>query len=136
MNLEHMRRVCGWNFQVLGAAELANYEFGPDTRGYANIRPKVGSVVFGVLFGLKQEALDALDEFEGYPEVFNRVEVTVKSEFVKEANAWVYMENAEFFGGNYIKPGYLKRVISGAVENRLPQTWMKFLESFHKEINI
>ena len=71
MNLEHMRRLCGWNFTVLGPATLQDYEFGPDSRGYANIRPQAGKQVCGVLYEVNQHCLDVLDEFEGVPDAFS-----------------------------------------------------------------
>ncbi len=125
-----MRRLCGWHFSVLGAAALDGFEFGPDHRGYANIREKTGSRVFGVLYEVDQEGLDILDDFDGYPTVFNRREVTVKSQYGEIFKAWVYVQSPENFGGSYIKGDFLKRVISGAMENRLPEKWLKFLASF------
>ncbi len=130
MNLDHMRRLCGWHFKLHGSASLENYEFGPDTRGYANIRPKAGSKVFGVLYELDEVSLKALDKFEGYPIVFNRAEVKVSDMSGKPHKAWAYTEHEDSFGGDYIKQDYLKRVIAGALENRLPEEWVSFLSSF------
>ncbi|MBI5530960.1 MAG: gamma-glutamylcyclotransferase [Candidatus Doudnabacteria bacterium] len=132
MNLEHMRRLCGWHFRVLGAAILEGYEFGPDMRGYANIRPSAGDKVYGVLYELDEERLSILDDFEGYPNVFNRIEVEV-SKVGASGNkyiTWVYLEKPEQFGGSYVKEDYLKRVIIGARENRLPEAWIEKLESY------
>jgi gamma-glutamylcyclotransferase (GGCT)/AIG2-like uncharacterized protein YtfP len=130
MNLDHMRRLCGWHFRVLGNAVLENYEFGPDTRGYANIRPKEGSKVHGVFYELDDFSLKALDKFEGYPQVFDRTEVKVLDTEGKYHKAWAYKEHEDHFGGDYIKQDYLKRVIAGARENRLPEEWIIFLEKF------
>ena len=41
-----------------------------------------------------------------------------------------YSENGEQFGGDFVKAEYLKGVISGAMENHLPEEWIKFLLSF------
>lgn len=132
LNLDHMRRICGWHFHVLGVAELSGYELGGDGRGFANIRPQSGKQVVGVLYDVDQHSLDALDEYEGYPNVFNRVEVQVKDDSGETYTAWVYLEKAELFGGDFWQEEYLKRVVSGAVENHLPQEWIDFLYSFHK----
>ena len=135
MNFDHMRRLCGRHFSVLGVATLKDYEFGPDLRGYFNIREKSGAQVTGVLYQIDQHCLDVLDDAEGYPEVFKRIEVQVsdmKNEMVK---AWVYIQDAAQFGGKYVKPDFLRRVIVGARENRLPEIWIKALESFRKFIN-
>lgn len=132
MNYEHMRRLCGWHFNVLGVGTLREYEFGPDKRGFANIHPKKGLHVIGVIYDVDQSALDTLDDFEGYPKVFDRKEVQVQDQDGENYKAWVYMEDHGQFGGTYIKPEYLKRVIAGAIENRLPEGWLKFLRSFEQ----
>ena len=132
MNLEHMRRLCGWNFTVLGPSVLQDYEFGPDLRGYFNIRKKSGSRVNGVLYEVNQSCIDILDEVEGYPEVFGRVEVSVYDSMGKKFPAWVYLQDASKFGGQNIKENFLKMVMAGAISNHLPQSWLKFLDSFKK----
>ncbi|MFA5991361.1 MAG: gamma-glutamylcyclotransferase family protein [Candidatus Doudnabacteria bacterium] len=132
LNLEHMRRICGWHFTVLSAAVLEDYQFGPDTRGYANIRPCPGEKVYGMIYEVEQRSIDALDEFEGYPEVFGREEVVVKDLDGDEYKAWVYLEKPEYFGEHEIKEDYLKRVLVGARENRLPEEWIRFLTGFEK----
>lgn len=127
MNLEHMRRICGWGCAMLGQASLDNFEIGPDGRGYINIRAKAGDKVLGVLYQMNQDCLDAMDEFEGYPEVFSRREVEVEDMDGQKFTAWVYMEKPEFFGNTKVREGYLKRVICGARENHLPEEWIEFL---------
>ncbi len=130
MNYEHMRRVCGRHFTVLGLAKLSDFEFGVDNRGYVNIRPKTGAEVIGVLYDLDQEALDSLDEFEGYPEVFGRSQVDVTDKNGEYHKAWVYVEKPEAFGGWHIKPEHLKMILAGAMENHLPEEWIKLLISY------
>lgn len=130
MNLEHMRRLCGWHFNVVSVVALKDYEFGPDSRGYANIRPKKGGRVFGVLYELDQHCIDALDEFEGVPNVFQRIEVIVTALSGQEYTAFVYVESPELFGGSYIKTEYMRRVVMGAKQNNLPQEWVSFLEEY------
>ena len=130
MSFEHMRRICGWHFTVIGVGKLNGYEFGPDGRGYANVRKSGSNHVYGVLYELDQYSLDALDEFEGYPDIFGRNEVEVEDENMEKYTAWVYMEKPDKFNGDYIRQEYLKRVISGAVENRLPEEWIKFLTTY------
>jgi gamma-glutamylcyclotransferase (GGCT)/AIG2-like uncharacterized protein YtfP len=133
LSLEHMRRLCGWHFQVIGPAVLEGYEFSPDSRGYATITPKTGSKTWGVLYDADQFCIDALDDFEGYPEVFGRPEVEVIGEDGKKYKAWVYVGKALESGTRYIKEDYLRRAIAGAAENRLPEEWIKFLESFKEK---
>ncbi len=124
MVLEHMRRICGRHCFVLGQAVLPEYEIGLDLRGYANIRPAAGEQVYGVLFEIDEEAMAALDRFEGYPEVYNREFVAICDSRGQSLRAWVYIEPAEQFGGRSARQEYFNRVISGAVENRLPEIWI------------
>lgn len=130
MSLEHMRRLCGWHCRLLGRALLDGYEIGVDAKGYANIRAKSGDFVNGVMYEIDREGLDLLDEFEGYPDTFGRQEVVVKDEFGVEYKAQVYAKNSEDFGGQQIKGEYWRRVVKAAAENRLPEEWVKKLESF------
>lgn len=130
MNLEHMRKLCGWNFTVLGVAYLPEYNIAPDFRGYINIKPNSGTKVYGVLYKVNQEVLDTLDEFEGYPTVFNRQMITVVDEENDNYDAWVYIETPGQFGGDFVKAEYINRVIIGAKENHLPAEWIEYLKNF------
>ena len=133
MNLEFMRRVCGWHFTVIGAGVLENYEFGSDTRGYVNIRSCLGQKVFGLIYEVDDKCLKSLDEFEGYPEVFGRKAVGVRGMGGKNYRVWVYLEGSENFGKNEIREEYLKRVLVGARENRLPEEWINFLRGYCRD---
>jgi len=130
MNYEHMRRLCGRHFTVLGVATLPDYELGIDLRGYVNIKAKAGAKVLGVLYELDEEAINILDEFEGSPFVFDRTSVHIIDSTGKGHKSWVYLEKADQFGGDFVKEDHLKRVIAGAMENHLPEDWVKFLLSF------
>lgn len=135
MSLDHMRRLCGWHFSILGQATLTDYEFGLDLRGFVSVAPKKGKKVFGVLYKVDQQALDALDDFEGYPQVYLRPEVEVTDSLGQSHKSWIYMEPAAQLGGKFIKEDHLKRIIAGAAENRLPEDWLKFLESLRSKVN-
>jgi gamma-glutamylcyclotransferase (GGCT)/AIG2-like uncharacterized protein YtfP len=132
MNFHHMRRICGWHFTMLGIATLADFEFGLDLRGYANIKPKTGSKIYGVLYKVDEQGLKALDEYEGTPDVFARADVSVKDKDGKALEALVYLEKPEQFGGLEVNEPHFKMLIAGAMANRLPQEWINFLESFLK----
>lgn len=135
MQFELMRRLCGWNFSVIDQAALPGYELGPDGRGYFNIRKKNGVKSFGVLYSIEESCLSTLDEFEGNPGVFNRIEIEVWSGGVAY-KAWVYLEASEYFAGTFMNEDYLRRVIAGAVENHLPEEWTEFLKSFWSLVNV
>jgi gamma-glutamylcyclotransferase (GGCT)/AIG2-like uncharacterized protein YtfP len=132
MVLEQMRRLCGWHFQVLGDGFLEDFKLGPDTRGYLTVQPKKGEKVYGVIYKVDQKCIDALDEFEGHPEVFVRTEVQLSDMSGQKYSGCVYMEKEEFFGGSFVKAEYLSRVIGGAKEHGLPQEWVSFLMAFEK----
>lgn len=133
-NFDHMRRVCGWHFTALGMATLADYEFGPDRRGFATVRPQIGQHVLGVLYEIDQYCVNALDEFEGYPDIFNRIEVVVTDIDNQSHTAYIYIEPVEQFGGDYLRESYIKMIVAGAIQNHLPKEWIKFLESFRHQI--
>lgn len=124
MVIEQMRRLCGRHCSALGKAELPNYEFGLDLRGFANIRPSDGEKVCGVLWEVDQEALEALDKFEGVPSVFDRKKVAIVDDQGRNVEAWVYVEPVEQFGGDHPRMEYFNRVLSGARENNLPEEWI------------
>ena len=132
MSLEQMRRLCGWHFQVLGAAVLKDFEFGPDVRGYTTIHEKAGAKVFGVLYEVDQHCIDALDMFEGVPNVFKRIQVQAGDLAGKMHEAWAYSEPEENFGGDFVKQDFLNRIITAAEEHHLPKDWIKFLDGFKK----
>lgn len=130
MNLAHMRRLCGWNCRPLGPAKLDDFEFGLDQRGYNNMRPQPGQHVWGVLYEINEAALAAMDEFEGYPDVFNRTEVKPIDDSGHKLTAWAYMQTAENFGSTQGRPDHIKHILIGARENGLPEQWIKKLEGF------
>ena len=130
MSFDHMRKICGWHFSAVGQATLENFVPGVDFRGYINIKEHKGGKVLGVLYNIDEKGLEALDEFEGVPDVFKRIEVEVLDESQEKYLAWVYLQSQEQFGGDYIREEYLNRVILGARENHLPEDWIEYLESF------
>ena len=127
---EHMRRLCGRHSIMLSRALLPHYELGVDLRGYATIRQNKLEHVYGILYEIDEIALDTLDHFEGYPNVFGRTKVTVKDEEHNEYEVWVYMEPEDQFGGEFANQDYFQRAIASARENRLPAKWIKKLEGF------
>ncbi len=134
MNLEHMRRLCGWDFRLHDIAILEDFDLDADGRGYINIRPQAGKKVWGVVFEVGEKSIQALDDFEGVPDVFERKEVEILTDSGEKLASWVYLEKPEFFGGREVNENYIRRVIAGAKENRLPEDWIKFLESFLEKI--
>lgn len=132
MSLDHIRRICGWHAHLLGRARLPDFEFGVDLRGYANIRAKKAEEVHGMLYEIDEDGLGILDEFEGYPQVFDRKEILVYDDHRVKYKAQVYLEPPEQFDGSLVREEHFRRLVAAAYENRLPEEWIKKLEDIGK----
>ena len=55
---------------MVGPAELKNFEY--QMYRYANVAPKAGSTVEGVLWEIDRDFLSYLDQIEGYPQLYDR----------------------------------------------------------------
>jgi len=106
----------------LGQAKLADYDFYFYGRGYANIKEKASQEVEGVLFRISDTCLRALDQVEGYPNVYQRRIVKVNFD-QKNILAQVYLvENDQTFA----QPSeeYYQVVLSGAEEHGLSAAYL------------
>lgn len=129
MNTAQMKERCGIGFKEISPAKLDNYELGFDKRGYANIRPRQGELVWGFVWEINTSCVNALDGYEGYPDVYNRKDVLVISDR-HSLDAFVYIESEEEFGGTPQIDYLNNKIIPGAKENGLPQEWIKKLEQY------
>lgn len=130
MNTAQMKERCGVGFKGVGSAQLNNYEFGFDKRGYANIRPKQGESVWGFVWEIDAACIDILDGYEGYPNVYNRKNILVRIKG-QDTNAFAYIEPEGEFGGTPQSDYLNSRIIPGAKENELPQEWITKLEQYN-----
>ena len=128
MDLSQMRRFCGWHCFLLGKAELRDYEIVVDKRGFVSILFKPGEKVMGILYDINQESLNILDEFEGYPQIFNRKYVKITDDEGKIFTACVYLEPEDQCGGN-INENHWKMILNAARDNKMPDFWIKKLEN-------
>jgi gamma-glutamylcyclotransferase (GGCT)/AIG2-like uncharacterized protein YtfP len=129
MNTAQMNQRCKTGIEIVGPAQLENYEFGFDSRGYANIRPKQGEFVWGLVWEIDKPCITSLDGYEGYPNVYDRQDVTVVKNG-QNIDAFVYIQPAQEFGGTP-QPDYLSgKIIPGAKENGLPEAWIDKLELY------
>ncbi|BDB44836.1 hypothetical protein Mkiyose1665_25480 [Mycobacterium kiyosense] len=94
-------------------------------RGVATVEPLAGGEVHGVLWRLSDDDLTRLDSAEGVPVRYRRDELTVRLGNGSTAAAWVYIDPRVSAGPP--RPGYLQRIIDGAVHHGLPQRWIDFL---------
>ena len=58
----------------------------------ASIKPCTGEEVVGAIYEISEECRKSLDRCEGYPTVYNRITVTVFTEFGKPVEAITYVK--------------------------------------------
>jgi gamma-glutamylcyclotransferase (GGCT)/AIG2-like uncharacterized protein YtfP len=105
-------------------AQLDGHDWLINERGVATIAPFASGIVHGVLWSVTDHDLATLDSAEGTPVRYRRDRLTVHTRDDARA-AWVYIDHRIEPGPP--RPGYLERVIDGAIHHRLPQRWVEFL---------
>ncbi|CPR11569.1 phage-related replication protein [Mycobacterium bohemicum DSM 44277] len=105
-------------------AVLADHDWLINQRGVATVEPFAGTQVHGVLWQLSDRDLAMLDGAEGVPVRYRRDRLVVHTDD-GPAPAWVYIDHRVTPGPP--RPGYLGRIIDGAVLHGLPQRWIDFL---------
>jgi phage replication-related protein YjqB (UPF0714/DUF867 family) len=105
-------------------AVLSDHDWLINERGVATVEPFAGNQVHGVVWQLSDHDLATLDSAEGVPVRYRRDELTVHTDAGPEP-AWVYIDHRVTPGPP--RPGYLPRIIDGAVHHGLPQRWIDFL---------
>jgi phage replication-related protein YjqB (UPF0714/DUF867 family)/gamma-glutamylcyclotransferase (GGCT)/AIG2-like uncharacterized protein YtfP len=106
-------------------ATLADHDWLINERGVATVEPLDGAQVHGVLWQISDKDLEVLDSAEGVPVRYRRDRMTVHTDD-GPADAWVYVDHRVETGAP--RPGYLERIMAGAVHHGLPQRWLDFLE--------
>ncbi|PQM48979.1 hypothetical protein C1Y40_00803 [Mycobacterium talmoniae] len=105
-------------------ATLAEHDWLINQRGVATVEPFAGSRVHGVVWQVSDHDLATLDSAEGVPVRYRRDRLTVHTAD-GPAPAWVYIDHRVHPGTP--RPGYLERIIDGALHHGLPQPWIDFL---------
>jgi phage replication-related protein YjqB (UPF0714/DUF867 family) len=105
-------------------ARLTDHDWLINERGVATVEPFRGSEVHGVVWELSDHDLNVLDSAEGVPVRYRRDRLTVHT-VDGPADAWVYIDHRVEPGPP--RPGYLERIIDGALHHGLPQRWVDFL---------
>jgi phage replication-related protein YjqB (UPF0714/DUF867 family) len=105
-------------------AVLADHDWLINQRGVATVEPLPGTQVHGVVWQLSDHDLATLDSAEGVPARYRRDQLTVQTED-GPSDAWVYIDHRVNLGPP--RPGYLDRIIDGALHHGLPQYWIDFL---------
>jgi phage replication-related protein YjqB (UPF0714/DUF867 family)/gamma-glutamylcyclotransferase (GGCT)/AIG2-like uncharacterized protein YtfP len=105
-------------------AVLADHDWLINQRGVATVEPFDGTQVHGVVWDLTDHDLSNLDRAESVPAHYSRGQMTVHTEH-GPSEAWVYIDHRVDPGPP--RPGYLERIIDGALHHGLPQNWIDFL---------
>lgn len=111
-------------------ATLADHDWLINERGVATIEAFTGSQVHGVLWDVSERDLVALDAAEGVPARYRRDRLIVHT-LAGPSNAWVYIDHRVDTGPP--RPGYLERIIDGALHHDLPVPWIDFLRRWDPE---
>jgi cation transport regulator ChaC len=132
MNGAQMRSRAGQIYEEQ-VARLENYElvFNKKARGgsaTANVRPAAGRTVHGVLYKIAEAAFRNLDRFEGVPEHYRRIEVSVSDGAGKKINAQVYIAT-KVEKGLRPAPHYLQTILDGAGEHGLPAEYIQQIKA-------
>ncbi|MGV0852137.1 poly-gamma-glutamate hydrolase family protein [Mycolicibacterium phlei] len=105
-------------------ATLAGHDWLINQRGVATVEPFDGSLVHGVVWQVSDHDLATLDSAEGVPVRYRRDRMIVQTAD-GPAPAWVYIDHRVDPGPP--RPGYLERIIDGALHHGLPSRWVDFL---------
>ncbi|MBI3228154.1 MAG: poly-gamma-glutamate hydrolase family protein [Mycolicibacterium cosmeticum] len=105
-------------------ATLTDHDWLINERGVATVEPLDGALVHGVLWRVSGRDLSTLDSAEGVPVRYRRDRLVVHTADGPR-DAWVYIDPRVEPGPP--RPGYLERIISGALHHGLPQAWIDFL---------
>ena len=108
---------------------------GPGERGVANLEPAAGASTYGVLYLLAPGDFDRLDRTEAvHVGVYGRTPVEVLAEERELVRAFAYRSS---FSAEGRKPSarYLGLLLDGAHHHALPETYLRFLESFELAVD-
>jgi phage replication-related protein YjqB (UPF0714/DUF867 family) len=105
-------------------AILADHDWLINQRGVATVEPFTGTHVHGVMWQLSDRDLATLDSAEGVPVRYRRDRLTVHTHD-GPTQTWVYIDRRVQPGAP--RPGYLERIIAGAIHHGLPHRWVEFL---------
>ena len=131
LSIRQMRRRCPGS-EVVGRARLPDYRLG-FTRyatkrkgGVADIVPEPGAEVWGALYTVDDAGMESLDQFEGVPRAYRRINVSVFDDEGAELVAIAYFANktGEFAPGRE----YLGIIITGSRDHSLPDAYIQALE--------
>jgi len=124
----------------VGKVDKYKLDFGHHSTGWqgavATITPDPREAVYGVIWEIEQKHKKSLDQQEGvhrkiYREITVEVAPITQKGLGKKIRCVSYvLEQDKFQNGNHLPtPAYKDTIIRGAKEHRLPQVYIKRLES-------
>ena len=118
--------------KVIGRARLKDHSihysrFSPDRQcGVMDIFPSKGDTVWGLVYSINNEDLNALDQIEGHPHGYTRVRTSVKMDDDSFKEVWVYDVPDK---RPHIEPNRIYRwhVYRGATRINAPQSYLNLI---------
>ena len=124
INLEQMAHRCP-DAEVVGSVTLAGYELTfrgrTDGSGVANIEPKDGASVPGLLWRITPKCEQALDHYEGVPRLYVQQDVTVRDADGKEYAVMAYVMTDLFREPSMPSPFYFQGIRDGYAQNGMDE---------------
>lgn len=126
INLEQMRYRCP-DATVRGQAVLDNYDLRFRGSGVATVEPKEGACVYGLLWELTDKCEASLDRYEGYPRLYIKQTLEVRTFDGQRVPVMAYIMNPEL----HLKPSlppreYYLGIREGYEQNGLPVGCLKY----------
>ena len=121
---------------VVGPVALENYELLFRRGGFATIAPKEGGKVHGLLWKLTPECERSLDVYEGYPRLYEKEDITVRTGDGKDVTVMAYIMTGELWRDPTIpSPAYYGGILEGYRQNGLPVPELEAaLKNVHDEV--
>ena len=126
INLDQMQYRCP-DATVYGQAVLDNYDLRFRGSGVATVEPKEGACVYGLLWELTDKCEASLDRYEGYPRLYIKQTLEVRTFDGQRVPAMAYIMNPEL----HLKPSlpprdYYLGIKAGYEQNGLPVGCLKY----------
>lgn len=122
MEMAQMTRRCPQALRV-GRGVARHCRFVINRRGVATLRPQRNAETWGGIWRITDEDEAALDRFEGVADgCYRKTLATVRLDGGLTLKALVYIDPVTDHGAPRL--GYLPRVVRGALDFRLPQTYV------------
>ena len=95
----------------------------------ANIMPHPTRKVQGIIIGLDENELKEMDKYEGYPYVYNRVELEVETVYNHKTNVFAYIAQKKWLKDPLLPTSdYLSYILKGASIYKFPKNYIDAIE--------